>query len=320
MRFRKALLAGLIAAALPLTANAGIDFTFNYADANAAEGYTPTLNGGAGLNYTASPSAVTDELKFTAESLVRFTSGDPFTAGSTFTDYILVRIDQLFDNGSANNDVYNLPPALKDREITLQLVFSGTFIDDQNFVVNDLGPGEGIEVFYDAGPSAACPGPLCSGVGGSLTLANFVDGALGNFVDGTLVEQASALAGGGVTAETVPDGAIDLFITLQDILSTIGPYDPFELNALGELLLGTVVAVSNGNNALCNDDGGLQACGTTEAGLGAFFGVATGANTFHTRTDGSVEKEVLVVPEPGTLALFGLAAIAAAGLSRRRKA
>jgi hypothetical protein len=308
MKIKKLLLASLIAAA-PFTANAGIDFTFNWADANTVEGYTPTAPG-----YTAPVSDVTDELKFTAESLVRFTSGTPFTAGSTFTDYVLVRIDQLFNDGNENNDIYNLPPNLQDREITLQMVFSGTFIDDQDFVVNDLGAGEGISVYYDAGPSVIGP----SGVGGALTLANFANAQLPNFVDGTVVEVASALSGGGTTAQTVPDGAIDLFIELADVLSTLGPYDPFELDALGNVITRIIVAVTNGNNALCNDDGGAQACGTTEAGLAGFFGLGgASATTFHTRTDGSVEKAF--VPEPNTLALLGLGIIAGLAIARRRR-
>ena len=309
MKFRKALMATLIGA-LPLTANAAINFTFNYADANDAEGYTP-----AGI-FAGSPSAVTDELKFTAESLVQFTSGTPFEAGSTFTDYVLVRIDQLFDNGDESADIYNQGPLFQDREITLRMEFTGTFIADDEFLITGL-TGEGINIYYDAGPNAAGT----SGAGGVLTLASFNDAALNSFVDGTLVEDATFVSGGGTTSTVVPDGAIDLFIVLRDILSTINPdYDPFELNAIGAVILETVVAVTNGNNALCIDDGGLQSCGTTEAGLAGFFGVAPGANVFHTRTDGSVEKETQAIPEPGTLALLGLVAVAFAGFSRRRNA
>lgn len=280
MKLRKALLTGMtaMAVALPGVANAGVDFVFNWA---------ATGEGGA-----VPVSGVVDELKFTAESVVVF-NGQPFTAGTTFTDYVTLRVDQLFNNGNLALTPYGPTNSM---EITAVAVLQGVQTSNIEY---DITGGQ-LFLFYD-GPN------------GGYTQAVFQD--LSAFVDGALVEGSNQITGSGGNLTNAPDGALDLFVALIDLVAE-GDFELLrvgEENVAGQHFLG----ITNSNNALC---GGNQTCASTQAAILSFFEVELGQNqtAFHTRSDGSIEK-LTAVPAPGTLLLLGVAMLGL-GFGWRRSA
>jgi len=279
MRFKKTLLTGITALALcgAGLANAGVDFRFDWG----ATGQGP-----------AGTSDVVRELKFTAESVIVFDTA-PFSG--TFTDYVVLRVDQLFNSsGDAITSPYG--PG-SNMQITVVAVLEGHQTTALTYAIDSATR---FDIYYD-GPT------------GGFTNASFA-GALANFADGALVETSTNVFGSGVNSPTAPDGALDLFAILLDLVG-------FEVTPGGTPLSleGIVTAATNSNNHLCNTPG--QTCGSTPGTILGFFGApAPGAGlAFHTRNDGSIEKLVQAVPEPGTLGLLGLALVAMGFVTNRRK-
>ena len=119
MKLKKTLATGLTAAALmvPSLANAGIDFVFNWG---------ATGEGAFGGITTSDPLNPVRSMKFTAESAIVF-DGVPFTPGVTFTDYVVLRVDQLFNSASAVVGPYGDTgvPGFFDMGITVLAEFTG---------------------------------------------------------------------------------------------------------------------------------------------------------------------------------------------------
>src|SRR5690242_327473 len=94
---KRAIRSGIVAIALtaPMFASAAtIPFAFNW--------------GATSEGFTGTPvSLPVNELKFTAESALVF-HGTPFAPGTTFTDYIALRIDQLFFGGDQSPTPYGV--------------------------------------------------------------------------------------------------------------------------------------------------------------------------------------------------------------------
>jgi hypothetical protein len=290
---QKTLLSAALAFALaPGFASANATWYVNYTDANAA--------GGLGITLGSPLSRLTDEYKYTAESLIEFSDNDAsggISAGDTFDDYIAFRIDNLF---IGSNNTFDPDYQTNNVEISGRVIASGIQVDAQNYLVTSAA----IEFYFD-GPTT---------VGG--TGADF--GSLGTFVDGVLVQTGTG-NGGGANAALVPDGAIDINFDLADTLSTLGPnFDPFELFD-PFIDLDKIKFLTDSNNAACVESGGTGNCGSSIASLTAFFGADIAANggpgdfRFITRSDGSAVK----VPEPATIALLGMGLLGA-GFARRK--
>jgi len=278
--FRKTLCSVVLASAvMPGMVAADESWTVNYTDANTA--------GALGIILNNTVSAVTDEYKYTAESVVAFNDNDNsggISGGDTFDDYVGFIIDQL-NFGSINT--FDTDYALGNVQITGVITATGLQLDALNYIVTSAK----IDFYFDG------------------ALSTFAD--FDTLVDGVYVQSGDG-TGAGVNGALVPDGAIDINFSLTDVLSTLGDFGNFELFdpfvGLDEISFNT-----DSNNNACPP----ASCGSSVADIESFFDFATGDYDFffHTRSDGSAIKEQ--IPEPEILALFGLGMLGF-GLARRK--
>jgi PEP-CTERM motif-containing protein len=295
---------------------------WNYLQGATADGAT-----GALAPFTLTNSGLMDQAQYLGETLTIYTnvaSGGSPTSGSTFIGYTFFRLTSMSLAGGS------LSPAPDgtftygfDHEITGALFYTGihpttgnSVFDAQNFLITSAN----LKLFFDAG-TGGCPqsGFGCGGITPSagFTKANF--SALGTFTDGVNVESGTG-SGSGVIGATVADGASDLVFALDDILHTLGAYDPFELTDPQSL---DMLAFTDNNNQDCGVV--IGGCAASAASILA-AGNALFGNSFSlaghlialSQNDGSVTKEA-VVPLPGSLLLLGLGLIAAGFCSGRRR-
>ncbi len=244
-----------------------------------------------------------DEWQFLARSIIAFhDNGDgTISAGDTFDDFVAVRVTgftNFNDDNLTPDDYGSSTTGTKTHELTVLMKFSGTQITDNNYTVNNLGAGEFIDFYFDAGEQ--------------FTDSTFGD--LSTFRDGIKVERVDdVIAAGGVNQDGLITGTLSMFLGLDDILHTLdganGEYFevqdetglPFEM----DLILGIVDSNNN----------------PQEFDIAAFiaeFGFDPGAYDFFftSNNDGSFNKAV--VPEPGTIALLGFGLLGLSAIGRKR--
>lgn len=276
---------GVVGTTLPRLAHSAEVWQWNYGIGAIFEGYLPLFGSSGGATALSNPM---DELKVTAEAVVLW-NGTPFATGSTFTDYIILRVDQfnLASNPTTGLSYGNgfLPFVLGDHQITVAIQVDGTQISPNEYTLNNNSGNFLMLIFYDAGDNIVAP----------YTFFDFTN--VGDAVDGTVIEAAAFLSGNGSnTTVGLPDGSIGMVVAM---------FDPFGFQVYQRNPLALRFGLADGNNNLCRDDGGTASCLTTEAAILGLFGVGAfdPNQATHTRTDGSFIK---VVPEPGTVLLLAL--------------
>lgn len=327
------LAASLVVGVMPQQASANLTWEYNWEDAFAADGASQTVVGGSGDGFILPPDTSGDvnKLTFLAESVVLFDAGGSSTiVGSQFTDYVYGNITGLLDgNTNVEGATYGSGSAATgveflegNHEITFSIEMRGTQTTLQNYTIDSI---QEFNFYFDAGTiTVNQDGVTYTALG--YTQADYTD--LDTLDDGIIVETASYVFGSGVqNIQGLPDGAIDLIVSLTDVLSTIDPaYGEFELF---ENDYAMVLGTTDGNNNLCSGgvavagaDGGTQTCISSAAAILSQFGVSPDLLDtrafFFTQNDGSFEK-VSVIPEPSLLGLIGLGFVAFGLAASRRK-
>jgi hypothetical protein len=239
-----------------------------------------------------------DEWQFLARSIVAFNDNDAsggISTGDTFDDFVALRITGMTD--VADNDItpltYGSGPG-RDHEMTVLAEFNGVQTSPNTYSVTSFTQ---FDLFFDAG---------------TFTGSNFAD--LSTFGDGTLVEQGLLIFGAGVNTDpTNITGTLSLVLELDDIMHTLAGNEYFELDENGDPFdpWEIVFAIVDSNNNLQDFD---TAPFTTQFG----FNPANYDFFFTANNDGSINKEISIIPEPASMVLLGSGLIGFAGIGRRR--
>ena len=310
--FRKtALCAAVAAAMLPGLATAGATWSYNYADAFAADGVAALPVGVPAL------SGAMNEVSFRAEARVEFTDGGiggvgVISPGDTFKDYISFRVNNFLGAGAVDvtDPLYGTGgPVLglaKNHGISGRVYAEGVQLTANTYSVTHST----IEFFFDAG----------DGTGAGYTQAIWAAGATGldSFVDGVLVESGVGV-GAGTNSGIIPNGGIVIRYDLTDILSTLDPsYGEWEIFQGNQISINLIQGLVGSDNNICQT---ASDCSIDDAAINGLFGLAGvgGDFSFLTASDGSFTKEFRV-PEPTSLALTAIALFGMGCAARRRNA
>jgi len=328
-----ALVAIAVGALCAASAQAAIqlnDYTLAFSD---AAGAIPSFGGTLPANL-----AEVDSWQFLATAVVGFQDNDTsgsITKGDTFTDFIWIRI-----TGFTNDDADGITPAgyggyngtAGAHELTLIAVLNGTQLTNAVGGVGSFSVDAAplFDYWFDAFDDSS---------GHAYTKSTNTN--LASYTDGIKVETSTDMlitGSGSQDQQTLPDGAIDLLLGLEDLL-----VDPLEFEKdfivdgvltglkvdASELVVG--IADANNNSVVFSDTvrnqfstvltgaaGNLTYAGVVPGLLNSFtVGGTTYDFGFTTSSDGSFNKAA--IPEPASVIVWGLIAMFAAGFAWLRR-
>lgn len=269
-----------------------------FAQAYELDAYTLNFSAASAVNNGGTANVAdldnVDEIGFYGQSLIAFNDKDNNNAiskGDTFDEYFVIRADNFYDkNGNTIN-----PDGYGDNfQLTLIGRASGIQTTDNNYALTSI---DQFEFYFDSG-------------------TGFTEADMTNFdtlANGALVETGSLLLGGGTNLGGLISGTFDLLVDLEDKLHTLNGSNGefFEVDGNGNPFdMDFAMGLVDSNNTQ-NDN-------ITASRFEEFFGfnVDDYDFSFIGTNNGSFNKSM--VPEPGTILLFGLGLVGFAGLGRRR--
>jgi hypothetical protein len=294
------------------------NYSLNFRGAAVKDGVALADLGALGI----SNRALVDEWKISARSFIGFQDNDSngsISAGDTFDDYIAFTVDAFKRaNGADITPLRYGGGDERTHQITGLVHMQGIQTGANNFSITNIVD---FNLYFDAGDSLDPSLGPTGAVDYVFTPGDFSD--LDTFDDSALVESASLIAGAGTnTGPLLPTGVLNLILGLTDHLDDPADFEFGFLDGTGAPL---PVSVHNFVFGVVDSQNLLDSIVVASA-LGTKFGFDPGTHSpppeglytgsadfdfgFTTTSEGSLNKALLAVPEPSSIAIWviGLAA------------